>query len=401
MGKSVYIVWLFAVIFGTVSCHQGGKLEEMEGDAEPVILNINVALSDLLPESRAGEDAAANEHEKMNTLRVIVVNSHNDVEGNVLLTSGGANKEEQIVPMRHIKSKDTKTIYLIANEETKKKTIIAGMTETTKLVDYDFDKIKSGTKFPTEEIFALKVSLSHNSDQLSPDSLTGPLPMSEWYRVWIPSVAEYESNRLGEDDPLDGFFVLKDEGIVLPPEEGKEEEIYGYQKTLWITRAAVKFTCQLKNETGLPLTLKEVEIDKMAKCEYFMPRVTERKGHEITGFVVPSELTANSGYYTFKLKQNLPLTIPDGEQKKWEPVYLLEGKYMDSRNEDEKLNYRVSLTVDNTHGEVILSDYLPNLSQLPRNTHVVLDITVKGPKIECEVHVHPYISVPLEPDFGL
>ena len=47
-------------------------------------------------------------------------------------------------------------------------------------------------------------------------------------------------------------------------------------------------------------------------------------------------------------------------------------------------------------------EYFPDLPELPRNTHVVVHATIQRDlEIKWEVHVHPYISVPLEPDFGL
>ena len=48
-------------------------------------------------------------------------------------------------------------------------------------------------------------------------------------------------------------------------------------------------------------------------------------------------------------------------------------------------------------------EYFPSLPEyLRRNTHVVVFATIQPDlEIKCEVHVHPYIGIPLEPDFGL
>lgn len=185
MGKSVYNVLLAVVLAGMAACHRGGCEAEEAASMDPVILKINVSLSDL-PQTRAGEEAAASDHEKMQTLRVIVVNSNNDIEGNAFIDLT-APKEEHTVSFRKVKSNDAKMIYLIANEGTKKKTAVGGATTEEPLVDYDFNALTPGSKkFPTEKIFALKMKLEHHDDELSPEQLTGALPMSEWHRVRIP-----------------------------------------------------------------------------------------------------------------------------------------------------------------------------------------------------------------------
>ena len=172
MGKSVYIVFLLAAVLGMSSCHKG-KDVEIATKPEPVVLKVKVSLSDLLPKTRAEGDnspyaVAANDNEKVQTLRVIVVNSRNEVEGNVhinLMKDGGTPVEEQTVMMRNIASNDTKMIYLIANEEATRKSPVS--VGDVPLVDYDFNKIKAGGKFPIDELFELKMQLNENSDHLS------------------------------------------------------------------------------------------------------------------------------------------------------------------------------------------------------------------------------------------
>ena len=54
-----------------------------------------------------------------------------------------------------------------------------------------------------------------------------------------------------------------------------------------------------------------------------------------------------------------------------DPIYLLEGKFTDPA---DKRNYSMSLWIDGAK----MSSYFPPLSQLPRNTHVVVTIALTG-----------------------
>lgn len=44
---------------------------------------------------------------------------------------------------------------------------------------------------------------------------------------------------------------------------------------------------------------------------------------------------------------------------------------------------------------------LPNLPSLPRNTHVKINLTLTGGRLDCVVDVLPYTGVFLNPDFGI
>ncbi len=48
-----------------------------------------------------------------------------------------------------------------------------------------------------------------------------------------------------------------------------------------------------------------------------------------------------------------------------------------------------------------LGDWFPQLSRLPRNTHVVVNITIGKTAVDWDVDVLPYIPVDLDPVFGL
>ncbi len=391
------------------SCHKG-KDVEIATKPEPVVLKVKVSLSDLLPKTRAEGDnspyaVAANDNEKVQTLRVIVVNSRNEVEGNVhinLMKDGGTPVEEQTVMMRNIASNDTKMIYLIANEEATRKSPVS--VGDVPLVDYDFNKIKAGGKFPIDELFELKMQLNENSDHLS-NGLKGGLPMSECHRVRIPVVPP---DAPGRDELVgDGFFLLDENDQIINPAPGADEEIFGYRQTLWITRTAVKFTCEVtNNQTAGRVKLKGLRMQKMAGEAYFLPRVLERDGHEIKEFAVPVETMENNKHFEFKYDLSATDELQKGKPFVLPPIYLLEGKYTDKngvKEGDNICNYQAALILERDGKQDTTSYmYLPNLPVLPRNTHVVLRATINDPAdIRWKVDVVPYGEVILEPGFGI
>lgn len=413
MKKSVYILFLLAAVLGTSSCHKGSH-EEMEAKSDPVMLKIRVSLSDLLPKTRAGgvddpNAAAANENEKIQTLRVIVVNSKNDVEGNQymdLTDIGGTPVTEQTVTVRNVASNDVKMIYLIANEGATRKLPASQGGGEGRLVDYDFTtaRITPGLKFPLKEIEALKMRLNENSDHLS-NGLQGGLPMSECHRVRIPVVPPDAPGR--DELEGDGFFLLDENDQIINPAPGADEEIFGYRQTLWITRTAVKFTCEVtNNQTAGRVKLKGLRMQKMAGEAYFLPRVLERDGHEIKEFAVPVETMENNKHFEFKYDLSATEELQKGKPFVLPPIYLLEGKYTDKngvKEGDNICNYQAALILERDGKQDTTSYmYLPNLPVLPRNTHVVLRATINDPAdILWKVDVVPYGEVILEPGFGI
>ncbi len=69
------------------------------------------------------------------------------------------------------------------------------------------------------------------------------------------------------------------------------------------------------------------------------------------------------------------------------------GKHSDDNNKENP--YLLTLGVNGTE----LKSYLPNLPQLPRNTHVVVNITINEHAMDCIVDVRPYTEITLEPEF--
>lgn len=362
------IAW-FAILL-IAGCGRTSDEEPIPGDSVLTNFSISVSLFDISsPVTRASGNytAAANDREKMRTLRIIVVRPNGKVEHNRFLNLKAAVELYQDENFR-VTANETKRIYLIANEGLT--TVKNGLSEdavSPRLPDFDFNAITEGSLFPAEDVVALTIGLTGGSEELD-----GPLPMSECHRVWVP--AENSSCNL------------------------------------FITRAAVKFSVLITNESGRALTLAGLAIDKMLRQEYYLPKnaqyeIREGNVREITVYDVPST-GDNNGYYTFKRTYGNGVTLMAGEEKNLDPIYLLEGKYSDhtagTGENGVPLNYSMNISLAEVGGEPQKNEYLTNLPQLPRNTHVVVHAIIRGnSEISWTVDVVPYGQAILEPIFGL
>ena len=84
-----------------------------------------------------------------------------------------------------------------------------------------------------------------------------------------------------------------------------------------------------------------------------------------------------------------------GQTVELDPIYQLEGKYRDPQGDAR--NYALRMWIDGAQ----LDSYFPALAQLPRNTHVVVNVAVNDTRIDWEVDLLPYTEKYLDPSFGL
>ena len=298
--------------------------------------------------------------EEMHRLRFVVVRPDGTVEHNRLLNLYNP-AERYGYESFEVVGGEKKTVYLFVNESTNDGSygpfeVKADNATTTK---YDLNQIEVGKSFPTDDIKALVIKLADGE--------------SEW-----PSSNPLPMNGIGEVDvPKTGFV----------------------QKTMYVTRAAVKFTYRFTNKTSQDYTLRGLTIDKVTDKEYYMPNnptpalkdVT--KDNPITDLMIHPEAV----YKTYSKEYSF--SIPSGCTKKVLPsIYQLEGKY-NAAVTNETQRYKTSITLDGGVGT--LEAFLKGLPNLVRNTHAVVDITINESNITWEVDVIPYSSVELRPSFGL
>lgn len=323
-----------------------------------VNLDISVALSDVSTAlTRATKDAdAANENEKMHTLRVVIVRPDWTVEANRLIDlKAAATLQHQVAEPFPVVGNEQKLIYLFVNEGTTAINKVDNISR--KLLDFDLSKIEVGYYFPINTIEGLKIKLEDNTEQIE-----GPLPMSERHEYFVNKEPQQSCN-------------------------------------LFVTRAAVKFTFHIINNSANSITLNGVTINKMAQEEWYIPRAkysepNKNGQREIIEYEVP----AGVGYYTYGEETFVKaMTVNAGGKRVLDPIYLLESKYIDDPDSEGR-NYSMKININSIQKKL----YLPELNTLPRNTHVVVNITFnKDATVSYEVDVIPYSEVPLEPDFGL
>ncbi|MGN0230825.1 MAG: hypothetical protein ACI4A8_01305 [Muribaculaceae bacterium] len=361
--QRLFILFTTISVLLLTSCQSGSDADEPRPEAR---FKLSVALADMSRNgiTRSVDDfydasgAAITDNEKMQTLRIVIVRADGTVEHNRYLDFHSRPAiwygEEEF----KVERGEDKEVYLFVNENNSTYYESTGLTVA--LSDNNF--IREGATFPTDRVKNLTVKTTSNTDVLS-----GPLPMCEHHTI--------------------------------------KAEALGRDTTLFVTRAATKFTYVIKNELDKTINWSALSLDKVARKEYYLPNNTtytftkDASGEIIKGEVENYEVATiqNNEHYTFTRSFDA-ISVAKGEEKALESFYLLESKYDDPDTTDPSLNYKTSITLDGIDFD---SRYLTNLSQLPRNSHVVVYITVKNDyQISCTVDVRPYGEIILEPGFG-
>ena len=252
-------------------------------------------------------------------------------------------------------SREWKRIYLFVNEDNEQIKVGQGDSNDALTLARFLDNIKVGEVFPTEEVTNLVVRVDVPSGQL-----VGALPMSECHQVYVPKTDS--------------------------------------ECKLFVTRAAVKFTFRIANSSAVEKKLTGLTIKDMADKEYYLPRNAKYESENIEGkeYLTIKSFDVPSFVREYDYNEDLEITLPamkEGDTPiltELSPIYLLEGK--------REGKYSVGITVNGVYLEGEL-DNLPD--KLPRNTHVVVYITLTDKELEFEVNVEPYREVELKPGFGL
>lgn len=370
MRNSIHIAILCLVSLFAAGCDKSvTDAPEVEKDVW-VNLNIGIALSDsAVPEraSRAGGlEEPADEAEKMQTLRIVVVDKDGNVEANRFLCAGSVVEygEEHF----KVRANETKQVYVFVNEKNKSvKVYEAAVSDPIADFHAYLGDIEVGEPFPRTKIEGLEVRLT--------DGVGSEL------------------------DAAGGGYEKAEGGLPMSTCETVEVGDTDLSHKIYLHRAAVKFTFNITNQSGRERALTGLHIDKMSRREYYLPRVTEygANGKDIVDFNVPN--VGNNDYYRFaKSFDDGGITLPNGETVTTSPVYLLEGKYEPEKTDADEKNYSMSISVN---GADTGYEYLTNLDRLPRNTHVVVNIVFGVSDVTWTVDLRPYGEVKLDPDFGL
>ena len=327
------------------------------------------------PESKADINASdyigpAHDGEKIQTLRIVIVRPDGTIEHNRYMDFQGAVKRAymEVADIAFkVVGPEQKKVYLFVNENSVKEDMTGA---ETKIVNYNFNTLEVGKKFPADAIADLKISLfdSYDTVPCEENLATASLPMSECHTVQMPA----------KDHHVD----------------------------LYVTRAAVKFTYLFDNQTSQSYSLSQLTISKGSRLEYYMPQITYTgdpftNDFAVENYKVPNNFT--NDYYIFGrfAPGDGSLVLPAEKVTPLPSFYLLEGKYEDPKkvvdSNGKQLNYSMSATLDG----VIHESYFPDVPWLPRNTHVVTVITISDHDVKWTVDVYPYGEYWLNPGFGL
>lgn len=186
---------------------------------------------------------------------------------------------------------------------------------------------------------------------------------------------------------------------------------------LFITRAVTRFTFTINKSDDVEAgnwgnlsnhIIKSFTIDRIGNKEYLLPNNTvyipakniasiyEHQGRFIESFDVPTNENTPT---PFTFTPATPYDVDnanEGKTRMYAPyIYLPETLGPEFRCSINAVNKSTG-----QESTFFLPQVLPNLSSLPRNTHVMVNILITPGGLKCNVDVQPYTSVSLNPTFG-
>lgn len=383
--KSIYNILLILIAAAMfVGCESGTsdifidqppmKVDENDPYCN-LLLSLNLAGAERARrESRAGfddfdnfKDSWGEAGENMEKLRIMILDGENHVEYNSTFTLDNAIKHTTYA--FKVKRDDTKTILFIANDN--KYTFNDETGNDGGALQTYLEELTPGTQCDIAKFRKFTVHLSGNSIDGKGMSFKTPLLITAIHTLAIPP------------------------------------EVTEIKHTFDLHRAAVKYSFRIINLSEFNHTLEEISIDRIADREFLFPDADYETGS--TGQLVPKTYrtpdAAQEHPYTYTLP--IPLSLPrymtDAVQA-CPAFHVPEGLKADKAQ-------RVSITLDGQKLDICqdLKWVMPGeteatprpMADLPRNTHVVVNITIRDTGIDLVADVQPYASVEVNPFFGL
>lgn len=358
-------------------------MPEPEGTGAALYLNIEtIGQTKTIP-------AEFPDNEKMHGIRIVVLHQNGTVEHNRYYALDGPQAQHAI--LLPVISSETKTIFLIANEESV--TAIKGATSGDD---------KSLTAF-LDSYHAGDAGFAQDIDDIffAPDYTGGkPIPMSAMYKVDVPQ-----------------------QGLV--------------EKSLYVVRVATKFMLNFMNWRGEEVTVDNFTIASHADLNFLMAHVgsyphsdtyptwidwlktvsdessenddyatTDAAGW-LTDYDLPAQADRTKIYtHTSAITVGTPtvdLNNPENSKPGIAttiPVFYLPESMnpKDGNIAHGEQEYTLTVGIRGVANPFVCT--LPNLKSLFRNTHVVVDITFYNSN-EIIVDVIPYSEIELDPIFGV
>lgn len=366
-----YVLSLLLVLPLILLCACTASDEPVEpagSDSGDIYLTLEVGVSDASDtrkNSRAPQydyyfEEPLRQNERLNRLRVFITDENDVIEATryVLYDTNGEIMGDNLT--FHV-SAGAKKIYLIGNE-----------ISLPSAVRGVFSDLTTGDAFPSERLSAVELTRSFDAQFFTTEQ---EIPMAETFDMRLDQ----------PESDMPSYVTAK----------------------LFVTRIAVKYTFICADDVQ-SLT---VRINPIATNQYFMPTaviydppkyspediINGISGRNITSFESPSD--AGAQVYEKELLGKTKITLTDSEGKsrtayRYDPIYLMETP---------GTSFEVSAAMDldaQMGGAWFDPQTLPNLPLLPRNTHVVVNMSVIF-GLHCTVDLVPYRGCVLEPWFGL
>ncbi len=374
--RFLHIIFLTAVLLGFGACSETWERPDSPSgvinEDSPVVyltLNVGVAESNMpMSGSRASDpnyffEQPELQSEKLNELYVIIVDDSNMVEGsrrvrydkdgNILFD----NLTFKVTPGK-------KTIYLFGND-----------MSLPQNVQSKYDKLREGDEMPLD---MAAITLTRDKDD-----------------VFFP---------LGENIPMSEVFTVE---LKADPQNNPTY----INKNLFVTRIAVKYTIICADD----LDILMVRLNKIATKQFFLPadatyvpgkyadpeEINGVNGRNITEFTSP--LSSGEEEFEIQLTGRRPIEITGNDGSK-RNAFLYDSFYvMETPGTEFKISAEADFYIYEENivkGEWLSYMTLPNLPLMPRNTHVIVNISAKA-ELTCTVDLVPYRGCVLEPWFGL
>ncbi len=350
------------VMLAAQGCTSHSRADEPDGGGT-AMLSLRIELSNARSaSSRTGEEyepdkLPANDTEKMHTVRVIIADGNGYVEHNSLWDLTQSPDIHAVGQDFPVSAPDTKTIILVANEASATLRDASGATIAAEAC-FTALNASVGTHVDMEALNALTMM---RTDNFAPDS---PLAMS--------AIHNYKIRRDSER----------------------------YEATLTIHRAATKYTYRITNKDPLNShVISRIGINNVAERQYFFPRAgftdaTQMMWHS---YETPDQ-SGGEIYFTPEV------TVAPGQTVEIGPFYLPEG-----HNTTIDRPYATLMEFDGLNqGWRTIEWSIPQtpsdkepMTDLPRNTHVIINATLNYTNYELDFTVCPWQEEAIDiPDFN-
>lgn len=319
--------------------------------------------------------------ELMRTLRVIIANGAGQVEHNIFFDNlageiNDGNGIDQVKTTDQVKviGNDRKTIYLIANEGAI--TLEGDEPDASKLLG----SFTTGTDIDEAAMKSLVLMADkHKADWNDDTKRLLPITNIEYFDVGKPYEEPYTAN-------------------------------------LYVHRAAVKFTFLFNNETNLPLSLDSILLIGDSDREFLFPNAD---GY--TDYDKPDNMYRPTVYHTpagtnfRQAREKMGFDIPSKQPGFRVPrsLYFTEGSrllgtHIQGKETIEDV-YKVAVVINGVRTPWRKLDWfypenpteMKEMTDLPRNTHVVVQFTLTPRGLSAVACVQPYAEQKVAPFFGL